>query len=309
MRAPDGAPKVLDFGLARVEAGSGTTITNLTATGTILGTPAYMSPEQVRGQAVDARSDVFALGVILYELVTGTNPFSGSDTTSTVARILESEPPPLVSRSGAVPPGHREPFVTIETVVRASIHKTASARLPSAAAFVAALEGGRVATAGLGSAAAPAAGGSGAAWRSSGVVAPSSAKAPFWWWQFHQGAVSAAYLALFVPIGFAWPRLTEPFGRLLFFAALVPALAAVLLRLHLWFTARAHPETWSNEHRQSAAWIRRADLAFGAVLASGGFLVAGASVPVAAALLGGAVAVVVASVVIEPATRRAAFGE
>jgi hypothetical protein len=102
---PEGVSKVLDFGLAKPvgpEAGGGyaddpdaATITSpaqLTVRGLILGTAAYMSPEQARGLAVDSRTDVWAFGALLYELLTGARPFPGPSVTDTVAQILERDP-------------------------------------------------------------------------------------------------------------------------------------------------------------------------------------------------------------------------
>ena len=102
---PEGVAKVLDFGLAKpvgLEAGGedaenqdAATITSpaqLTVRGLILGTAAYMSPEQARGLAVDARADVWAFGALLYELLSGTRPFPGPSVTDTVAQILERDP-------------------------------------------------------------------------------------------------------------------------------------------------------------------------------------------------------------------------
>ena len=72
MRLPEGRPMLMDFGLAKV---AGTT--KLTRTGTTMGTVAYMSPEQVHGKAVDHRGDIRALGVVLYEMISGKPPFGG----------------------------------------------------------------------------------------------------------------------------------------------------------------------------------------------------------------------------------------
>ncbi len=94
---PDGAVKVLDFGIAKAlgsdptAAGSAPTITG-TAQGAVLGTAAYMSPEQARGQAVDARTDIWAFGCVLYEMLTGRRAFPGATTSDTIAKILEREP-------------------------------------------------------------------------------------------------------------------------------------------------------------------------------------------------------------------------
>jgi serine/threonine protein kinase/Flp pilus assembly protein TadD len=98
-----GGAKILDFGVARLEsraAAPGTPESALeTKPGVLLGTVAYMSPEQVRGQTADARSDVFALGCVLYEMVMHRHPFSGATTADTMAAILNDAPPSL-SQSG-----------------------------------------------------------------------------------------------------------------------------------------------------------------------------------------------------------------
>jgi serine/threonine protein kinase len=98
----DGRVKILDFGLAKLtEAGpAGPEDTTLTAnpstdTGVIVGTAGYMSPEQVEGKRVDARSDIFSFGSLLYEMVAGRRAFHRDSLPLTLAAILELEPPPL----------------------------------------------------------------------------------------------------------------------------------------------------------------------------------------------------------------------
>jgi CHASE2 domain-containing sensor protein/predicted Ser/Thr protein kinase len=88
MLSNTGAVKVMDFGIARVLDSS------LTKTGSVMGTPAYMSPEQVHGERIDGRSDVFSLGVILYELLTGQKPFKGETVPSLMMAIMKKDPPP-----------------------------------------------------------------------------------------------------------------------------------------------------------------------------------------------------------------------
>ncbi len=99
---PDGTVKVLDFGLAKAleptamspDSSQSPTITTpaMTQAGMILGTAAYMSPEQAKGKAVDKRSDVWAFGAVLYEMLTGRRPFEGEDVSETLARVIEREP-------------------------------------------------------------------------------------------------------------------------------------------------------------------------------------------------------------------------
>ena len=112
MLRPDGYVKVLDFGVAtfaRPAAGSTAAMVTTAATvetspGTIIGTIAYMSPEQARGLAVDGRSDCYSLGVVLYELVTGRVPFVSPTTSDLLVAILDREPPSLRLAARALPP-------------------------------------------------------------------------------------------------------------------------------------------------------------------------------------------------------------
>ena len=112
MLRPDGYVKVLDFGLAKpsqqetpaTSTQAPTVAAPKTEPGMLLGTLAYMSPEQTRGKAVDARTDIFSFGVLLYEMVTGRAPFEGETTSDIIASILRSDPPPLAFRSPEAPP-------------------------------------------------------------------------------------------------------------------------------------------------------------------------------------------------------------
>jgi serine/threonine protein kinase len=99
----DGRVKILDFGIARLSSEHGDEQTR-TRPGAILGTVGYMSPEQVRGQPVDHRSDLFSLGAILYELVTGTRAFEGDSPLETAYSILNDDPETITGVGVAVPP-------------------------------------------------------------------------------------------------------------------------------------------------------------------------------------------------------------
>jgi len=117
----DGTLKVVDFGLARVES------SNLTETGAVLGTPAYMSPEQFLGVPVDARSDIFSAGVVLYQLLTGDRPFTGSPTTI-MQKVLRQDP---------IEPSALNPTLshTWDTIIKRALAKKPDDRLQSARQF------------------------------------------------------------------------------------------------------------------------------------------------------------------------------
>ena len=111
VRRRDSYVKVLDFGLAKLTEGADVTVdlegptrTQVkTSAGVVMGTPSYMSPEQARGEQVDVRTDIWSLGVVLYEMVAGFAPFERSTASEVIASILEREPAPLARYSREVP--------------------------------------------------------------------------------------------------------------------------------------------------------------------------------------------------------------
>ena len=126
---------VLDFGMAKMlRADASQSLTALTEQNMVFGTPEYMAPEQARGDEVDARADVYAAGVILYELLTGDVPFGGATPISIMTAHLMEDPPPPSSRTdpGRIPPA-------LEAVVLHALAKRPADRYPSATALATAL--------------------------------------------------------------------------------------------------------------------------------------------------------------------------
>jgi len=127
----DGRVKILDFGLAKltqVEAATQTslaTMTHVTEAGVVMGTAGYMSPEQVRGVAVDSRSDIFAFGAILYEMLSGKRAFHGDTPADTMSAILKEEPPDLAETNRNVSPA-------LERIVQHCLEKSPEQRFHSA---------------------------------------------------------------------------------------------------------------------------------------------------------------------------------
>jgi serine/threonine-protein kinase len=100
---PEGQCKILDFGLAK-QFGEAVPSEDLTIQGALLGTPAYMSPEQARGERADHRTDLFSLGTIIYEMVTGERPFKGRSRIEILQAVISSDPPPMSLYNAQVPP-------------------------------------------------------------------------------------------------------------------------------------------------------------------------------------------------------------
>ncbi len=127
MITPKGTAKLLDFGIAKASSDK-----QLTMTGTTLGSLYYMSPEQIRGEHVDARADLYSLGITLYELVTGKRPFGGDSGFAIMAEHLQKQPVPPVELDPRVPPA-------LNSVILRALAKNAGDRYQDAAEFRAAL--------------------------------------------------------------------------------------------------------------------------------------------------------------------------
>ncbi len=115
----DGTAKIMDFGIAKLAG------TSLTKTGMMIGTVHYMSPEQVRARPLDGRSDIFSVGVILYDLLAGRRPFVGEDATQVLFGIVNTEPPPLGTDLGEAGP-------RLEAIVARALSKDPVSRQPTA---------------------------------------------------------------------------------------------------------------------------------------------------------------------------------
>ena len=127
VRSPQGVIKLTDFGIARI-----VTDQTLSRAGTIVGTPNYMSPEQIRGEDVDARTDLFSAGVLMYELLTGKKPFDGPDMTSIMYNVANIQPPSARFYNGSLPS-------EIDGIMNRALSKTVDARFQSADEFSEAL--------------------------------------------------------------------------------------------------------------------------------------------------------------------------
>jgi len=124
--------KVLDFGLAKLVKSPLAPVAEIsqmetlpkTAVGTMVGTVNYMSPEQVQGKAVDSRTDLYSLGVVMYEMTTGSNPFQGDNPASTIANIMMRDPPPMPDLNPDCPPG-------LDRILRKCLRKSKEERYQS----------------------------------------------------------------------------------------------------------------------------------------------------------------------------------
>jgi serine/threonine protein kinase len=153
MARKDGLVKVLDFGLAKLIRGNGESdvekishpalptshspLSSLTTPGIVMGTTSYMSPEQARGEKVDHRTDIFSLGVMLYEMLAGRRPFEGATASDVMAAVLTNEPVPLVDIAPEVP-------INLWRIVRRCLEKEPERRFHSAADLAFALEESKV---------------------------------------------------------------------------------------------------------------------------------------------------------------------
>jgi len=284
MCTTDGRVKVLDFGLAKnVDAITSSAnhqwSTSLTGRHVIVGTPAYMAPEQLKGAAVDARTDLFALGTILYELASGVHPFDAGDPSVTAARILIHDPKPLTT----TPRGRG---AQLDAVVRRCLAKEPSSRYQSATALQSDLD---KFVAGRSDEPAP-------------VPGPNHRQ----WWRVHQFAITAVYAIIAIA---AWRATAMGFiaSPLIYAAAVCAAAASGSARMHLIFVERTNASKAADDVRRIGVFIRYADWLLTALFAASALVLVGMHPLVAATIAGFAIMFAYAFLVIEPATTRKAF--
>jgi hypothetical protein len=263
---PDGGVKVVDFGIAQIE---GPEATRLTRAGAMLGTPAYMAPEQLLGRTVDGRADIFAWGIVLSEMLTGRHPLQGHGQT-----------------------GHAQLTGPFATVIARCLHADPAARYASAQELLSELGSG------VGPGVGPGLGPG---------VGPDPVSPGRFWWEFHEAVTAVVYSAMIVPAWYARGQIGGWQGRAFFIALVATAVVTVTARLHLWFTSRFYPGELEWVHRQSSRWIRAGDWLFAATLVLGGILIGDERSPLAIILPGVAVGAVAAFLLIEPVTTRDAF--
>jgi serine/threonine-protein kinase len=287
VRRTDGQIKILDFGLARMETkSSGVTATRLTEAGFVLGTPGYMAPEQLAGRDVDARADIFAYGVLGWELATGEHPF-GADPAALVTRMAE------MMEGRTAPLSRPLPLPDLDRIARRCMRARPEERYASSADLLADLRA--LTHEGVVSRSTP------------DVTLPLAADGQaMWWWRFHQGAIAALNTAMPVA-AFAmrrWPP--APYGSWIFYAVLTLATVSVTLRLNLIFASRVHPHSLVPHRARLFPAIAAADALLAAVLLGAAAILAGPHDEMAALLLVAAIVLLASLTLVEPATTRAA---
>jgi hypothetical protein len=279
LRGTDGRIKVVDFGIARSLTPLPDARAGLTLTGAQLGTPGYMAPEQLRGRPIDARADVFAFGVMAYELATGSHPFGGSDPAALLERLVSDDPP--LSRP-LEPAG-------LDRIIRTCLRGDPAARYASGAELLDALRH-------LGPApAAP-------------EPAPSSLR-DAWWWKFHQVAVAVLTIAVVLQVGYRVRRFIPGYGSPVFLLVLVLATITTTLRLHMWFVSQVHPASLIALRARVLRWVVVCESLLVGILMGLGIVVSGPADGTAAHLIVTALLLVLSLLVIEPATTRASLSQ
>lgn len=266
----EGRVKIVDFGIARslapLPGGPA-----LTVTGTTLGTPGYMAPEQLRGNAVDARADVFAFGVIAYELATGEHPFGGSDPASLLERLVADRSP--LSQTLEPP--------ALDAIVRRCLRGDRDGRFASGVEL---LDAFRSATA-----AAP--------------VAPPILAQTAWWWKFHQVAVATLTIINTVTLGLRKAYLGSS-GSWIFLIVLVLATITTTLRLHMWFVSQVHPASLLALRSRVLRPLVLCESLLVATLLATGIALSGTHDATAAQFVVTSLLLLLSLIVIEPATTR-----
>jgi hypothetical protein len=275
IRDESGRVRILDFGIAHIDPAARLPLRSLTDAGFPMGTPAYMSPEQLEGSVVDARSDIFALGVLLYELASGRHPFESPTPATMAARVLTAVPRSLHDLNPAMPAG-------LEAIIRRCLAKAKEDRYQSASDVARALE----------------------ALHGFGTIGRPS---PLSWWVFHQAIVMAVAALMVWPVALVHATAKNDWTLALLLAVIATAAVNGTLRAHLLFLAALDVGQLRAQLARSVPWLQRSDRLFAALVLVSAVPTARSHLVRSAILAAVALGWMATSLVIEPATRRAAF--
>ena len=284
IRGIQGDVKILDFGIARLDAPGAASPQRLTAVGQAIGTPGYMSPEQLDGADVDHRTDVFALGVLLYELAAGAHPFAGPTPAATIANVYAADPPQLSGLDGRLPP-------QLDAIVRKCVRRNRGERYSSAldvARDLQDLRDGRLSAASPG--------------RRTRVL--SSA---LWWWQIHQVCAILVEGGLVYAVWHAHMVDRQDWTLALFLAYIATVAVNGTLRAHLLFTSAFNVSDVREQLRRALPIVRGTDLFVAVMLLIPAAATLRPDTLLSATLAAFGVGWAVVSLMVEPATRKAAF--
>jgi tRNA A-37 threonylcarbamoyl transferase component Bud32 len=261
MRTSTGGWKVLDFGIAKLDTPDPRTTLHVTQVDQRVGTPLYMSPEQLRGEPLDGRSDLFAFGILLYELLTRRHPFARRtepDGLETWTAVLND--PPL---SFSAEERERLPIGVPEVIARC-LEKEPQQRWSSAEDVEAALRAIQNGT--------------------TPIALPASGGNEVFWWQFHEAAAAVVYWLTLVPVWHvrSWIGRTEfqvggatlaVDARILFVALIATVALLSVLRFSFVFVSRHKPGHTHAHHARAIRWVRVGDLLYAAIMLTAGIMV------------------------------------
>lgn len=242
--------KILDFGLALLTEVERTR-ERLTEDGALLGTPAYMSPEQFEGDDVDFRCDIFAFGIVLYELASGSNPFQGKTPFSTIGRTLGVDPEPIPQLLRQAP--------ALDAIIQKCLRKKLEDRYQSTEDLVKqleALQSGRSSL--LSDGEGP-----------SEVILDTATDARSLhgsWWVVHQTVVMVLYGLMVIVVWDMWDWTPGGWTLALLFGVLGCTVVNGTLRTHLLFTYRFNRPAIAAEIQRATPWLRRFDWLFVSLL-------------------------------------------
>jgi hypothetical protein len=291
-RDGSGRPRILDFGIARLAPGGSRPERRLTQAGSIVGTPGYMSPEQREGLEVDARSDVYSLGILLYELATARHPFEADPGENATARLLAGTPMRLCDLRPGLPQG-------FEGVIRRCLMRAVDERYQSVLEVAEELETVKAGHLPLrlrlvGERPLPT------------LEAPEPARM---WWRWHQAATLAIEAAMIVPVARLHAIEDTDWTVAALLATIVAAVLNGTVRVHLLFTQAFNRSALPAQIERSRWSLQASSLAFAAALLFAALIGARRHTVASGIMAAVAIGWAVVSLLVEPSTRRAAFRE